>query len=157
MTTLITPQEVLQRGFAGIAPLSPEMVTSADILAAEERYLIPAIGPALHARLLQGNDASFVADYLAAPLALFTRLLIQPRLQLLTTRIGVLEPSTDQGSAAKTASLNRLQQSLRSEASTLLRRAIRYLEAHASEYPEYDPHQNILNRCTIHGNHLQIH
>ena len=38
---------------------------------------------------------------------------------------------------------------------TLLRRAAEYLEAHAAEFPEYDPDNNILKRCTTDGNLIQ--
>ena len=46
--------------------------------------------------------------------------------------------------------------SLRSEARTLLRRAVAYLDSHRREFPEYLPEKNILNRCTTDGGFVQI-
>ena len=40
-------------------------------------------------------------------------------------------------------------------AEALLRRAAEHLDAHRTEFPEYDPHENILNRCTTDGNFVQ--
>ena len=56
---------------------------------------------------------------------------------------------------ADAQSLRELQRSLRRQARTLLRRAAEYLEAHAAEFPEYDPDNNILKRCTTDGNLIQ--
>ena len=56
---------------------------------------------------------------------------------------------------AGTQALRELQRSLRRQARTLLRRAAEHLETHAAEFPEYDPHKNILNRCTTDGNFVQ--
>ena len=39
----------------------------------------------------------------------------------------------------------------------LLRRAAEHLEAHAAEFPGYDPDNNILKRCTTDGNLIQTH
>ena len=47
--------------------------------------------------------------------------------------------------------------SLRRQARTLLRRAAEHLEAHAAEFPGYDPDNNILKRCTTDGNLIQTH
>ena len=129
MNTLITPAQAVALAFADGEYLAPESVTQSDIAAAEQRYLVPVIGRLLYEKLLSGSHAGFTTEYLAAPAALFTRIALQPRLEL--------------------------QRSLRRQARTLLRRAAEHLETHAAEFPEYDPHKNILNRCTTDGNFVQ--
>ena len=131
MNTLITPAQAVALAFADGEYLAPESVTQSDIAAAEQRYLVPVIGRLLYEKLLSGSHAGFTTEYLAAPAALFTRIALQPQ------------------------ALRELQRSLRRQARTLLRRAAEHLETHAAEFPEYDPHKNILNRCTTDGNFVQ--
>lgn len=86
----------------------------------------------------------------------FTRLLVQPRLDLRTGRIGTLAPESDNGTAPDETALRALRRSLRCEADALLRRAVAHLEAHAALFPAYDSDRNPLNRCTTDGGFVQI-
>lgn len=45
---------------------------------------------------------------------------------------------------------------LLAQARTLLRRAAEHLRAHRDEFPEYDPENDIFNRCTTDGGFVQI-
>ena len=148
MNTLITPAQAVALAFADGEYLAPESVTQSDIAAAEQRYLVPVIGRLLYEKLLSGSHAGFTTEYLAAPAALFTRIALQPRLDVRTGQCGTVAPKS-------AAYLRELQRSLRRQARTLLRRAAEHLETHAAEFPEYDPHKNILNRCTTDGNFVQ--
>ncbi|MBP9544199.1 MAG: hypothetical protein KBE58_04055, partial [Alistipes sp.] len=87
--------------------------------------------------------------------ALFTRIAVQPRLDIRTGQCGTVAPKSGSYQPADAQSLRELQRSLRRQARTLLRRAAEYLEAHAAEFPEYDPDNNILKRCTTDGNLIQ--
>ena len=156
MKTLITPQQVHRHAFAGGEPLAPDAVSVADIAAAEAAYLRPVVGEAMHDALLEGRYPNLVADYLLTALALLTRFVVQPRLDLHTTRIGTLAPKADNGSSPDAVSLDRLRKNLRHEAMQLLRRASEHLDAEAARYPEYDPHANIFHRCTTDGGFVQI-
>ena len=157
MNTLLTPVEVVRLTFAPDDCLPPDAVTEADIAAAEQRYLVPAIGPALHERLLTDNDRSFLDHYLAAPLALFTRVLIQPRLDIRTGRCGTTAPKPD-GTSPATEEARRMQrQSLLTQARALLLRAVEQIELYPETYPQYDPKENILKRCSIDGKLVQIY
>lgn len=156
MKTLISPIEVLRHAFGGGEVLSPDAISEADIAAAEERYLVPAIGRTLYERLLAGAHAEFRNDYLVCCLALFTRVVVQPRLDIRTARIGSLAPKADNGTAADEAALRTLRHNLRCEANTLLRRAVRHLDTHSAEYPEYDTHESHFHHCTIDGGFVQI-
>ena len=156
MKTLLTPLQVLRHAFGEGEYLPPDTIAGADIAAAEQRYLRPVLGAALHDRLLAGDEAAFTAEYLAPALARFTRLLIQPRLDLRTARTGTLAPKDDHGTPPGEEPRRALRRSLRCEARALLRRAVAYIEAHAADFPDYDPDQNPLNRCTTDGGFVQI-
>ena len=148
MNTLITPAQAVALAFADGEYLAPESVTQSDIAAAEQRYIVPVIGRRLYEKLLAGSHASFTTEYLAAPAAFFTRIALQPRLDVRTGQCGTVAPKSAAYQPAGT-------QALRRQARTLLRRAAEHLETHAAEFPEYDPHENILNRCTTDGNFVQ--
>ena len=79
----------------------------------------------------------------------------KPRLDVRTGQCGTVAPKSAAYQPAGTQALRELQRSLRRQARTLLRRAAEHLETHAAEFPEYDPHENILNRCTTDGNFVQ--
>ena len=76
-------------------------------------------------------------------------------LDIRTGQCGTVAPKSGSYQPADAQSLCELQRSLRRQARTLLRRAAEHLEAHAAEFPGYDPDNNILKRCTIDGNLIQ--
>ncbi len=156
MKTLISPVQVLRLAFPEGGYLPPETVTEADIAAAEQRYLRPVLGAALHERLLAGAEADFTADCLAPCAALAVRLLVGPRLDLQATRIGTLAPKSDCGTPPDAAPLRERQRALRAELRSLLRRAAERLAAEPARFPDYDPDANVLNRCTTDGGFVQV-
>ena len=156
MKTLVTPLQVLKLAFAEGAYLPTDTVIEADIAPAEHRYLLPVIGPALYEKLLAGEYADLRADYLAAPAALFTRLSLQPRLDVRTGQCGTSAPKSDAGQPADEKARRALLRTLRAEARAMLRRAALHLRAHPDEFPEYNPAHDILNRCTTDGGIVQI-
>ena len=157
MNTLITPAQAVTSAFTDGEYLAPEAIGEGDIAAAEQRYIVPVIVRAFHEKLLAGLHAGFTAEYLAAPVALFTRIAVQPRLDIRTGQCGTVAPKSGSYQPADAQSLRELQRSLRRQARTLLRRAAEHLEAHAAEFPGYDPDNNILKRCTTDGNLIQTH
>lgn len=156
MKTLITPAQAVALAFADGEYVSPEAVTEADIAAAERRYVVPVIGHKLHQRLTEGAYALFTEEYLAAVVALWTRVLLQPMLDIRTGQCGTTAPRPEGGQPASDFQSLRLTQSLRTKARVLLRRAAEHLDANTAEFPEYDPETNILKNCMIHGNFVQI-
>ena len=88
MNTLITPAQAVALAFADGEYLAPESITQSDIAAAEQRYIVPVIGRRLYEKLLAGSHAGFTTDYLAAPAAFFTRIALQPRLDVRTGQCG---------------------------------------------------------------------
>ena len=157
MKTLITPLQVLRLAFGDGEQLPPQTVAEADIAGAEQRHIVPVVGPALYEKLLAGAYPEFRDGYLAAPAALFTRLTVQPRLDIRTGQCGTSAPKTAYGQPAAETALRTLRRSLRVQARTLLRRAAEHLRTHRNEFPEYDPENDILNRCTTDGGFVQIH
>ncbi|WP_300256578.1 hypothetical protein [uncultured Alistipes sp.] len=156
MNTLITPLQVLKLAFGNGENLPPDAFGEADIAAAEQRHIIPVIGQELYEKILSGTHAEFRDEYLAPPAALFTRLALQPRLDIRTGQCGTSAPKSSWGQPADKEALRRQCRALRSEARTLLRRAVAYLDSHRREFPEYLPEKNILNRCTTDGGFVQI-
>ena len=156
MNILITPVQVVQLAFPPDESLPADAVTDADIAAAARRYLIPVIGNRLYEKLMIRTDRTFVDQYLAPPLALYTRLLIQPRLDIRTGRCGTTAPKPDGTSAASEESRRMLRKSLLTQARALMVRAVEYIELYAESFPEYDPEENILKRCSLDGKLVQI-
>lgn len=156
MNTLISPLQLLKLAFREGEYLPPETFGEADIAAAEQRYIVPVIGPELHEKLLAGDHADFRNTYLAAPLALFTRLALQPRLDIRTGQCGTTAPKSSWSQPADDEARLRHRHALRCEARTLLRRASDYLENNRDEFPEYRPEKNIFNRCTTDGGFVQV-
>lgn len=147
MKTLITPLQALKLAFGDGEILPPETIAEADIAAAEERWIVPAIGRRLHDRLLADAYSEFRTDYLAAPVALYARALVQPRLNIRTDRSGTVVPKSSYAQPADDEALRRLRRQLLLQARTLLTRATEYLDAHTAFFPEYEP----TVRCTISG------
>ncbi|MCM1151260.1 MAG: hypothetical protein NC209_06490 [Alistipes sp.] len=147
MKTLITPLQALRLAFGDSEILPPETISEADILAAEERWIVPALGRKLHDKLLAEGYPELRTEYLAAPVALFTRALIQPRLNIRTDRSGTLAPKSSYGEPADDEALERLRRQLLRQARTLLTRATEYLNACKTFFPEYEP----AARCSIDG------
>lgn len=155
MKTLITPLQALRLAFGADEYLPPDTVRTDDIAAACERYIVPVVGRPLYEKLLAGSYPAFTADYLAAATALFTRIVVQPRLDVRTGRCGTAAPRSTDMQPADAAARRAVMRSLRTQARTLLRGASEYLAAHPAEFPEYDPDRDILNRCSTDGNLVQ--
>lgn len=155
MTTLISPQQVRQLAF-GSERLPACIPSEADITAAARRYLLPVVGEGLYEALLGGAYADFTQEYLAAPLALLTRLVVQARLDVRTDSCGTSAPRSSWTQPAPEESLRALRQSLMVQARTLLRRAAEHLDAHRGAFAEYDPGKSSLKRCCCDGGLVQI-
>ena len=151
MKTLITPLQAVKLAFGDSEILPPEPLAEADIAAAEQRWIVPALGRKLYDRLLAGLYADLVTDYLAAPTALYTRALVQPRLDVRTDRLGTLAPRPANGAAAGDEARRGVRRQLLEEARTLLQRATDYLATNRSRYPEYAPDEDRTVRCSIAG------
>lgn len=151
MKTLITPLQALRLAFGSDELLAPGAIAESDIAAAEARWIVPAIGRDLHEKLLRGAYPDFCADYLAAPTALYTRALVQSRLDVRTDRAGTAVPKTTDAQPADEEVRRRLRRQLLVEARTLLTRATDFLADHTALIPEYEPRANAAFRCSLSG------
>lgn len=152
MNTLITPTDVMQLAFSSDELYNTSVITNLDIAAAEERYLHPIVGRALYDKLLKGNYPSLTSDYVAPMVAAWTRYIVEP---LLASRCDVCMATG--GSSADNEATTERCRSLRLRARTLSRALAEHLNTQASDYPEYNPDTNPLNRCSIDGNIVQIY
>ena len=134
MNTLVTPLQVLKLAFGEGEYLPPEIIAEADIAGAEQRHIVPVVGRALYEKLLAGSYPDFRTEYLASPAALFT---------------AYAQPAGD-------TARRHLRRALLAQARMLLHRAAEHLRAHRDEFPEYDPENDIFNRCTTDGGFVQI-
>ncbi len=153
--SLITTRWARQLTFAAGETPEADVLTEGDLLAAVERYLKPVIGPRLIDALAEGRYGELLEGYVALPLALFARVVAQPRLDARTLRVGTAVPCGEGVEGADAGARRALRRALTEEARTLLGYLSDHLEERASMYPEYDAGQNILKRCRIHGNIIQ--
>ena len=156
MNTLVTPLQVLKLAFGEGEYLPPEIIAEADIAGAEQRHIVPVVGRALYEKLLAGSYPDFRTEYLASPAALFTRAVLQPRLDVRPGQCGTTAPKSAYAQPAGDTARRHLRCALLAQARMLLHRAAEHLRAHRDEFPEYDPENDIFNRCTTDGGFVQI-
>ena len=156
MNTLVTPLQVLKLAFGEGEYLPPEIIAEADIAGAEQRHIVPVVGRALYEKLLAGSYPDFRTEYLASPAALFTRAVLQPRLDVRTGQCGTTAPKSAYAQPAGDTARRHLRRALLAQARTLLHRAAEHLRAHRDEFPEYDPENDLFKRCTTDGGFVQI-
>lgn len=156
MKILITPQEAVALAFADGEYLPPETLTEEQIKAAEERYIRPVTGRALYERLLDGAYAELRTEFAAPVLALGVRYMVQPALRLRLGACGAAMPDGAAWRAASDTAAAAAGRSLKRQISLLVRRLSDELERRKEEYPEYEPRENVLNRCRIYGDLVQI-
>jgi hypothetical protein len=147
MTTLITAEQVINLAYGPNEQIRPSAITAVDIAEAEACHILPILGDALTEAIHSGKYHSLVEDYIAPALALWVRHGIEP---MLHTRCGGDHSNTSTNSIALA------QRTLHRKATTLTRRLCNILNRHRADFPEYDPHTNPLNRCSIYGDIIQI-
>ena len=151
MPQLLTPQEVIDLAFHDSGYFPAEAIGTADIAAAEARYLIPVTGEALWQELIDGAYPDPRSDYAAPAAALAVRLLVQPALDIRPGIGGTVAPHTSAAQPPDREQLLAARRSLRTRLTALLESLSDHLDRHAADYPEYDPKQNILHRMLIGG------
>ena len=153
--TLISPETVVALAFNEGECIDAATISTIDIAVAEERHVVAVVGPKMYASMRNGRYADFCDEYVAPVVALRVRLLMLPTMVARSGRFGITAPATSTLKSPSDRQVERLERSLREKARTLQRRMSRYLNENAGEFPEYDPAQNILNRCSNDGNIVQ--
>ena len=119
MNTLVTPLQVLKLAFGEGEYLPPEIIAEADIAGAEQRHIVPVVGRALYEKLLAGSYPDFRTEYLASPAALFTRAVLQPRLDVRTGQCGTTAPKSAYAQPAGDTARRHLRRALLAQARML--------------------------------------
>ena len=73
-----------------------------------------------------------------------------------TGQCGTTAPKSAYAQPAGDTARRHLRRALLAQARMLLHRAAEHLRAHRDEFPEYDPENDIFNRCTTDGGFVQI-
>ena len=154
--TLITPEKVVALAFSESECIDAASVSMLDIAVAEERHVVSTVGPEMYAAMCDGDYEEFCEEYVAPVVALRTRLLMLPTMVARSGRGGVGTIATSTVKVPSDRQIARLERSLREKARTLQQRMSRYLNENAEHFPEYDPQQNVLNRCRCYGGFVQI-
>lgn len=157
MKNLITNEQVISLAFGDGEYLSPEVVLDSDIDSAASRYIVPVVGAELYKALLDGAYNSLLDDFVAPALAMAVRTMIQPALNVRTGQLGLQISSSLRADSSTKTAMQTLQKSLRLRRQALLKRLSNYLKTHASEFSEYNPKSDALQKCTIDGGFIQIH
>ena len=150
MRTLITTNQVVELAFGGDERAHRELIAECDIVEAEERYIRPILGDRLFEELLLGSYEELVTEYVAPAIAAWCRYVVEPHLAYRCMECG-------DASVAHNERLDVTMRHLSRRAQTLTRRLSHYLNMHSSEYEEYSPKLNPLNRCFIYGNIVQVY
>ena len=154
--TLTTQSQVIGLAFAECEYMPATAVSEAEIAVAEERCIVPVTGRALYEKMLAGSYAELRDEYAVPTAAIFTRVGMQPLTDVRSGRFGTVAPRPEYGEPADRERILDLRRSLLRKGRTLQRRMSDFLERNAADYPEYDPRENILNRCSTDGGYIQI-
>jgi hypothetical protein len=151
MNLLITPAQVAALAFKAPDFITEESIAEATILAAEQKFIRPVLGDALCDALCRGTYPDLLETMVRPPLALYIKMLMLPSLSLQTGPAGVVEVNSKQLATVGDARLRTAMRGLRGEAGMLVVRLTKHLDSNLSKYPEYNPDNNIVRRCSIDG------
>ena len=154
MNTLLSPQEAYNLAFTPDENLSPNNISTSDIKATELLFIKPYIGAALYEKLLSGHYPE-LRQALLPPIAFYLRQAIQPRLDVHTDRLGTSTPHSDATHRTSVEACRLQKLAFRRVARLLRRDVLDFLEQHTDAYPEFQPMENPLKHCSIHGNIVQ--
>ena len=156
MKNLITNEQVISLAFGEGEYLSPEVILDADIASATSRYIIPVVGEELCEAMVEGSYEELLDDFVAPALAMAVRTMIQPALNVRTSQLGLQISSSLRADSSTKTAMESLQKSLRLRRQALLKRLSNYLKKHASEFSEYKPNCDIMQKCSIDGGFVQM-
>ena len=155
MVEIITPSEVIALAFGDGEYVAAEALSPLDIDAATERWVRPVVGEELLQAVGRGRYSELSEGYIKPAIALYTRYIVQPRLNAATSQLGLSVPAGSHRKAADEKARKELMQALLKRARAALKRLSQQLERQAAEIPEYRSAENILRRCSIDGGVVQ--
>ena len=143
MKTFVSPSEVVALAFGSPNTLGESAIPPHSILAAQQSFLLPALGEELYEALmveeLDSRSGAFVEEYLKHPLALYVAARLLPTLAVRVGEVGVVRLSGESFEVVDEATLRKVVARLRAEADTLFARATTYLANHLDLFPDYNP------------------
>lgn len=150
MKCIITPEKVIKLAFSPSDQITPTAIKETKIDAAQEQFIRPVLGEGLLQVLLEERYAKFLEDYILPALAYYVRYAIIPDLSLKLNNAGAQVFNGVHSSAATDKQRAEMRQQARADANALLDKAVRYIESHRDEFPEYAPEMNV--RKNVHTN-----
>lgn len=148
MKRIITAAEVIKWAFASSPEIREQDICATTILLAEEKFIKPVVG-GLWPRMVEGGTVALLNEYIKPALAQYVKLLLLSQLAASVGSLGVVQYKSGTFSPANEKQLKLLRSQARSNANSLMRRAVEHIENNMELYPEYEPAQNILNRRSI--------
>ena len=153
MNTLMTADRLFSLVFTREESYNAAVIMPVDIAEVESRYLVPVVGSALYEAMQGGKYVELVEGYVAPMVAAWVRYVVEPHL---ASRCCIYHTQRDITESVNENSA-RVMRALRAKAVALTRRLSDHLNAHSSDYVEYDPNVNPLNRCFIYGDIVQVY
>ncbi len=150
MTILITPREVVEITFRSPSTTDPRIIPESAIIAAQEKFLRPALGP-LYEALCEGKYPLLTDQYLKAPLALYAKYLSLQDIAVQGGTSGLSEHYSLNRRPASDSARQWSGRRLRSDARSLLLAAVKYIEANVALYPEYSARESSVRHSSIAG------
>lgn len=158
MKPLISPQKAFQLAFSPHEQLPAEALSTELITLAQERYLRPVIGEKLLAALEEGLYPQLLEEFIAPVIAFGVRVQLLPTLRQALSTGGLVTPTTDGWKGLDEERFTSMMRALRHRLEGLRRRLDEELELlhEADTLAEYEPAENIRQRCRIHGGFVQV-
>lgn len=154
MTYLLTTTEVVALAFNDKNFL-PAKILDSHLEVAHEGFLRPALGDTFYEELIAstpiGANKTFVDGYLKKPLAWYVKYVILPEIMVHVSNTGmsIVQP---QGTIAVTdKQAGNLREQAKTNAEILLRKALDYLDDHATSYPNYEAGEAVRETTKVIG------
>ncbi len=123
---LMSPSEVVDYAFATGEYVAVGAITSCAIMAAQQRYLIPVLGQKLFDAVLDGRYETLREEYIAPTLGILARI---------EANLDAYPPTAAERQRGK----------------LFLQTLSDFLNVERDDFAEYDPDENVMNRCKIVG------
>jgi len=150
MALLISSKEVLDLAFSSVDHMTEGVIKETKIEAAQEKFLRPVFGK-MFENMVGGGYAEFVDGYIKKPLAYYVRYGVIPDMSIKMGNTGPMAAYTDHANAATDKQREMLRKQAIDDADALLRKAVRYMEAHPDEFPDYELGGNVQRKVITRG------
>ena len=157
MGNIISTLQVLELAFSDGGYIPQDVIAESDIKTATERWVIPVVGRGVMEALLAGEYEQLRKEYVEPVVALYTRILVQPRINAMSGVGGLTVAVGSSHKAAEESLRQEHYKALRLKARSLRRAMSDYLNDNRAQIAEYKSDENILNRCCTDGGLMQIY